>query len=175
VAVDGSYFKASNSRSSHISRTGLDKDLAKLDEQIAAYLVGMDEADAGDEGGTLSEGELAEKLVRLERLQQRRADKQAQRASLQSSGESQRCLTDRDARLLRKGGKTVVGYNVQIAVDDKHHLIAAHAVTSAGNDEGQLTPMAKQVKAALGVEHIEAVADAGYHTRAALKSSAEAG
>jgi transposase len=175
VAIDGSYFKASNSRSRHISRTGLDKDLAALDEQIAGYLLAMDEADAGDEGETLSEAALSEKLSRLEKLQARRAKKQGQRDSLEASGESQRCLSDRDARLLKKGSKTVIGYNVQIGVDDKHHLIAAHAVTSEGNDQGQLTPMAKQVKAALGVEEIEAVADAGYHTRDDLRLSAEAG
>jgi len=175
VAVDGSYFKASNSRSAHISVKGLDKDLAKLDAQIAGYLSALDEADKGDEGETLSEAALAEKLARLAALQQRQATKQAQRDSLQASGERQRCLTDSDARLLRKGGKTLVGYNVQIAVDDKHHLIAAHEVTTAGNDQGQLTPLARDVKAALGVEHIEAIADAGYHTRDDLKASAGCG
>lgn len=174
VAVDGSFFKASNSRARHISCTGLDKDLAKLDQQIAEYLAAMDEADQGDGGETLTEAELAGKLQRLETLQKRQAEKQAQRASLEASGESQRCLTDSDARLLRKRGKTVVGYNVQIAVDKKHHLIAAHEVTNAGNDQGQLTPVVKQAKAALKVEHIEAVADSGYHTRDDLKSSGEA-
>ena len=175
VAIDGSYFKASNSRSQHISRASLDKDLSKLDEQIAGYLASLDEADASDEGETLSEDELAEKLARLALLQQRQARKLSQRASLQSSGDTQRCLTDGDARLLRKGGKTVIGYNVQIAVDEKHHLIAAHEVTSEGNDQGQLTPIARDVKAALGVERIEAIADAGYYTRDDLKASAEHG
>lgn len=175
VAIDGSYFKASNSRSQHISRTQLDKDLARLDQQIADYLAAMDEADKGDTGETLTEAALSEKLQRLETLQKRQADKQAQRNSLEAAGESQRCLTDSDARLLKKGGKTVVGYNVQIAVDKKHHLIAAHEVTNAGNDQGQLTPLAKQAKAALNVELIEAVADSGYHTRDDLKSSGEAG
>lgn len=175
MAVDGSYFKASNNRTQHISRTQLDKDLVKLDQQIADYLAAMDDSDKGDSGEPLSEAELAEKLQRLNTLQKRQAVKQTQRDSLEAAGESQRCLTDPDARLLRKGGKTVIGYNVQIAVDKKHHLIAAHEVTNAGNDQGQLTPLAKQVKAALNVEHIEAVADAGYHTREDLKSSSEAG
>lgn len=175
VAIDGSYFKASNSRSQHISRTQLDKDLAKLDQQIADYLAAMDEADQGDSGEPLTEAALTEKLRRLETLQQHQTNKQAQRDSLEATGESQRCLTDSDARLLKKGGKTVVGYNVQIAVDKKHHLIAAHEVTNEGNDQGQLTPLAKQAKAALHVDHIKAVADAGYYTREDLKSSGEAG
>ena len=173
VAIDGSFFKASNSRNQHISRTQLDKDLAKLDQQIAEYLTAMDSADQGDSGESLTETALAEKLVRLETLQKRHAVKQSQRDSLEASGESQRCLTDSDVRLLRKGGKTVIGYNVQIAVDKKHHLIAAHDVTNEGNDQGQLTPLAKQAKAALDVEQIEAVADAGYFTHDDLKSCDE--
>ena len=28
----------------------------------------------------------------------------------------------------------MVGYNVQLAVDTKHHLIVAHDVTNVGND-----------------------------------------
>jgi hypothetical protein len=40
-----------------------------------------------------------------------------------------------------------VGYNVQTAVDTKHHLIAAHEVTNVGTDRAQPSPMAKKTKA----------------------------
>jgi hypothetical protein len=42
----------------------------------------------------------------------------------------------------------VVGYNVQVAVDTKHHLIVVHDVINVGNDRAPLARMAKQAKAA---------------------------
>ena len=35
-------------------------------------------------------------------------------------------------------GTGIVGYNVQTAVDTKHHLIVAHEVTNVGHDRTQL-------------------------------------
>jgi hypothetical protein len=47
-------------------------------------------------------------------------------------------------------------------VDDKHKLIVAAEATSAGNDIGQLAPMAEAAKSALGIKEAEVFADAGY-------------
>src|SRR5262249_42227436 len=73
-------------------------------------------------------------------------------------------LTDPDSRSMATSGRGsgVVGYNVQVAVDTEHHLIVAHEVTNNGSDRAQLANMAKQAKAALQVETLEAVADRGY-------------
>ena len=38
----------------------------------------------------------------------------------------------------------MVGYNVQTAVDTKHHMIVAHEVTNVVHDRDQLSPMAKK-------------------------------
>ena len=46
-------------------------------------------------------------------------------------------------------GSGVVGYNVQVAVDTKYHLIVTHEVTNVGSDRAQLAPMAKQTKTTL--------------------------
>jgi len=55
------------------------------------------------------------------------------------------------------------GYNVQTAVDDKHHLIIAHELTNVGNDRGQLSNMAHQARAEIGAESLTVVADRGYY------------
>jgi hypothetical protein len=54
-------------------------------------------------------------------------------------------------------GTGMVGYNVQTAVDAKHHLIVAHEVTNQGHDRTQLHNMASQAKEALDVEKLEVV------------------
>ena len=59
-------------------------------------------------------------------------------------------------------GSGVVGYNVQVAVDTKHHLIVAHEVTNDGTDRAQLANIACQAKVVLGVDELRAVADRGY-------------
>ncbi len=56
----------------------------------------------------------------------------------------------------------MVGYNVQSAVDIKHHLIVAHEVTDVGTDRAQLSSIAKKTKAALKTDKLDVVADRGY-------------
>ena len=47
-------------------------------------------------------------------------------------------------------GTGMVGYNVQAAVDAKHHLIVAHEVTNVGSDRAQLSTMAQAAREAMG-------------------------
>jgi hypothetical protein len=60
----------------------------------------------------------------------------------------------------REGG--IVDYNVQTAVDAKHHLIVAHEVTNEGVDRDQLSSMAQNAKEAIGAQDLTLVADRGY-------------
>ena len=72
-------------------------------------------------------------------------------------------------------GSDVVGYNVQVAVDTEHHLIVTHEVTNSGSDKAQLANMAKQAKAVLNSETLEAVADRGYFNSPEILECHEAG
>ena len=51
---------------------------------------------------------------------------------------------------------------MQVAVDTEHHLIVTHEVTNVGSDRSQLARVAKEAKAALQTDTLEAVADRGY-------------
>src|SRR3954469_8145386 len=86
-------------------------------------------------------------------------------------------LTDPDARSMATSGRGsgMVGYNVQSAVDTKHHLIVTHEVTNVGSDRSQLSRMTEQARAAIGSEVIEAVADRGYYSGEEIVACEQAG
>lgn len=82
---------------------------------------------------------------------------------LKTQPDGQLSKTDPDARSMATSGKGsgMVGYNVQVAVDAKHHLIVAHEVTNAGSDRAQLSPIAQAARDAMGRPRLRAVADRG--------------
>jgi hypothetical protein len=86
-------------------------------------------------------------------------------------------LIDPDARSMATIGRgsRVVGYNVQVAVDTKHHLIVTHEVTNVGNDRSLLAGVAKQTKNTLETESLDVVADRGYFNSAEILTCEEAG
>jgi transposase len=185
VAIDGAFFHGDASKASIVTRKRLAAELAALNRDIEAYNKELDSNDAAeaerspgsDAGGDARKdgsggGDLAQKVAAL---MAKRAQAQADLDRLDKSGETQLSRTDPDARLLAKSGQTVAGYNVQIAVDEKHKLIVASEVVNDGNDKGQLHEMATAAKEALGVEKIEAFADGGYYNAADLKACEDAG
>lgn len=99
------------------------------------------------------------------------------KADLMQREDPQISTTDPDARSMTSDGKTtgVVGYNVQAAVDTKHHLIVAHEVTNVGNDRGQLANMAGKAREAMGKAKFEAIADRGYFNGPQIKDCEDAG
>ncbi len=94
-----------------------------------------------------------------------------------ASPDQQISLTDPDSRSMATSGRGsgVVGYNVQVAVDTKHHLIVTHEVTNSGSDRAQLANVASQAKEVLGVDKLEAVADRGYFSGEEILACDKAG
>jgi transposase len=180
VAIDGAFFDGNASKASITTEKKLAERLAALERDIEAYgaaLATNDLAEAApgpaDPDGSGRTGEdVAQKITALI---EKRGKVQADLARLEASGETQLSRTDPDARRLSKSGQVVAGYNVQIAVDDKHKLIVASEVVNDGNDTGQLYKMAKTAKDELGVETLTALADTGYYNSNTLKDCEENG
>ena len=162
VAIDGSKFKAVNNRDRNFTKAKMKRRLQQIDESIERYLGQMASADrqeaevANDKTQRLEDkiAALKKEMERLKKLEVR----------MLQAPEQQISLTDPDARSMATSGRGtgMVGYNVQTAVDAKHHLIVAHEVTNVGHDRSQLFNMAEQAKQAIGTEVLEVVADRGY-------------
>jgi transposase len=132
VAIDGSKFKAVNNKRRNFTREKLNETLKAIDVKIEGYLHALDEA---DEAETDVQKPTAEALQeRIQQLRERKGHYEGLREAMEVSGESQVSLTDPDSRALPKSPKVDVGYNVQVAVDDKHKLLVIQEVTNAVTD-----------------------------------------
>jgi hypothetical protein len=69
----------------------------------------------------------------------------------------------------------LVGYNVQGAVDAKHHLLASLEVTNHCVDQGLLAEVAQAAKEQMQIEQAEVVADGGYFVAEDIKRCQEMG
>ena len=136
--------------------------MEQVEASIERYMAALETADR-------HEGEIAQtKSVRLTEkiaaLREQMRDFQALEIQVHVAPDQQISLTDPDARAMATNGKGtgMVGYNVQTAVDARHHLIVAHEVTNVGHDRDQLANMGALAKAEMGVESLDVLADRGY-------------
>jgi hypothetical protein len=122
-------------------------------------LAALDAADAAEPAQSpLSRADLETKIAAL----QEKRDWHAELLAQLDSDQTQISVTDPDARRMRTGQGSVVGYNAQAVVDHKNKLIVAEDVTHEETDLQQLSSMAKQAKANLNADTLDVVADTGY-------------
>jgi len=172
VAIDGSKFKAVNNRDRNFTRTKLKRRLEDIDKSIDRYLAQIESADRLEASIAKSKTEkLENKITKLKKEIERLNDIEVQ---LQATPDKQISLTDPDSRSMKSRGAGIVGYNVQTAVDPKHHLIIAHEVTNVGNDRAQLMNIATQAKEALASKTLAVVADRGYYNCEEIKACDDA-
>jgi transposase len=163
LAVDGSKFRAVNSKDNCYNAEILQKKLARIDEHIAEYLKQMDKSDRSEPDTKKLTSEQIKEAVR--ELSQRKGMYQEYLKELEESGETQLLLTDPEARRMHSKDGFHCCYNVQTAVDGGSHLIAEYEVTNHNTDQGLLKEVAESTKKALETETLEVVADKGYESR----------
>ena len=137
VAIDGSKFKAVNTRDRNFTQARcsagwrrLTRALPVISRSSTALIVRGSGTGGQDHPAQREDCDAA------------RRDSTPQRSEhlMMQTEDKQIWLTDPDARSMATSGRGsgMVGYNVQSAVDTRHHLIVAHEVTNVGSDRGQL-------------------------------------
>jgi transposase len=174
VAIDGSKFRACNSKRNNYSMKKLDRNIKYIDEKIANY---MQELDDGDLVETCDRKPSAQEIEkRVQELKNRKKKYETYQKQLDTSEKNEISTTDPDARLMCNNNNNVdVSYNVQTTVDAKHKLIADFKVTQKPNDLGELDNMALRAKKLFGGKDFEALADKGYYKAGDLKKCVENG
>jgi transposase len=176
VAIDGSKFKAVNSRDNCFTQAKIKYRMKQVEDSINQYLAALDLADKQEFSGPPEKRvRLTEKIEDLKKQMQRLKELDEQ---LQESPDKQVVLTDPDARFMAtsQSGAGMVAYNVQTAVDTKHHLIVAHEVTNIASDRGQLASMAQEARGAMGAsDEFTVLADRGYFKSEDILTCDEAG
>ncbi len=173
VAIDGSKFKAVNNRDRNFTSAKLQRRMEEIESSINGYLAALDTADRQEPAVAQAKtARLQDKIAALKAQMQALKEIEVR---LNETADKQISLTDPDARSMKTRGTGMVGYNVQTAVDAKHHLIVAHEVTNVGIDRDQLSAMATLARSAMGVQDLTAVADRGYFKSEEILACHEAG
>lgn len=163
VAIDGSKFKAVNSKDRNFTEKKLKERITRLDTKIDEYLKQLDEQDAlEDEADTPKTAEEIHEIIAS--LQERKTRYEGYAKELKEAGETQKSLTDPDSRLMMANGKMDVCYNVQTAVDSGNKMIVDYEVTNCAQDKNQMAVMAKKAADILDMEELTVTADAGYNS-----------
>lgn len=171
-AIDGSKFRANNSRRKNITKGKLEKQIGYYEKQAEEYMKVLDEEDKKEENNNdkvkASKDEIKEKI---EKAKKRIKELEEEKVDIEENGE--KSLTDPDSRhMMSSNNGTDVSHNVQIAVDSKNDLVVTVDVTSSPADQGQLYTVASKTKKILGVKNITVIADKGYYTGEDLRRCA---
>jgi len=168
IAVDGSKFRACNSKRNNYNDKKIKRHLKYIDEKISNYLKELDSNDQEEADTHIPSAEEIKK--RIEELKKRKAKYQAMQKEMKEKKIDEISTTDPDARLMKVNNNGAdVCYNVQTAVDQKNKLVVDYDVINNAADQGNLYEMAKKAKETLGVEEIKALDDKGYYSTLDLK------
>lgn len=190
VAIDGSKFKANNSRKKSYTKNKVKKMLKHYEEVANKYIELLSENDnKEDQTTTYSKEEIQEKL---KKAKQRIEELTEMGEEIEKNGEIS--ITDPDAKhMMANNNGTDISHNVQIAVDNKNHLVIAVDVVSSPADQTQLHNMSSKAVENLGLkeennsnespkkknikeedkEILTVIADKGYYSGEELKKCKE--
>ncbi len=175
VAIDGSKFKAVNSGDKNFTPTRMKRRVERVEKHITRYLGELEEADQTTPPPSKDDREgLKKKLSKMQREMQRL---KILEHDMMNHPDKQISLTDPDARSMASTRRNsgAVCYNVQTAVDTKHHLIVAHEVTNRVTDRAELFKMSKLARKEMKKKNLTVLADRGYFSSLQILACQRAG
>ncbi len=176
VAVDGSKFRAVNSKDRNFNRAKLADRLKSVEKSIDRYLKELDENDAKEAENPGLPSSVPNLKEKIERMKERQRRYRGLLSQLEAAGATEISLTDPDSRLMKgNNDRMEVAYNTQIAVEATSKLIVAYDVDNRASDHHQLAAMSSRAQEALGGQPLRVVADRGYYDGEQVRQCVEKG
>lgn len=163
ASVDGSKFRAVNSKNANFTKNKLDDRIRWLNAHTDEYLRILEEMDEQEDMEETPE-QLTREVIeaKLEEARERLKRYESYQKLMEETGASQLSLTDADARLMKDKDGFSVSYNPQTAVDSETHIIRNFNMTNQVTDHGQLMPTMEGIREESTDGVIDVVADKGY-------------
>jgi transposase len=174
IAIDGSKFKAVNSKKNNYNQKKIDKHYQFINDKTEKYLQQLDELDKQEQITDKDELQIKKEKIAegLAKLKERTIKYDTLQEKLNNTDDKQISITDPDSRSIIIVKNIVeLAYNTQNAVDDKHNLIV-HTEATNTNDGKALHKAAIQAKENLQLQKADTImvlGDKGYHTGAELQ------
>jgi transposase len=172
VAQDGVRVRAGAGAASYRRRPTLERFLAEAEAQVAALKAELDDDPAATSRRIAAARERAatERASRVRRALEHLPELEAaRRRRAKPVIDARASTTDPEAKVMKMAdGGYRPAYNVQFAADTKSQVIVGLDVTPAGNDQGQLSPMVRQLRGRYGRAPDALLADAGFLTTAEI-------
>ena len=173
IAVDGSKFKAVNSKKNNYNQKKIDRYQQFIADKTIKYLEELDELDkqenTTDDGLAIKKEKIAQGLAKLK---ERTIKYDTLQQQLNNTTDKQISTTDTDSgSIIIVKNIVEVAYNIQNAVDGKHNLIV-HTQATNSNDGKALHTAALQAKQNVQLQKEDSImllAGKGYHTGAELQ------
>jgi transposase len=176
VAQDGMRVRAGAGAASYRRRTTLERFLAEAETQVAALKAELDDDPAATSRRVAAARERAatERASRVRRALERLAELEAAKRRTGKPVDGARSsTTDPEATVMKMAdGGFRPAYNVQFAADTRSQVIVGLDVSTAGTDQGQLTPMVRQLRQRYGRDPAALLADAGFQKVAEIEELA---
>lgn len=174
VAIDGSKFRASNSKKNSYSAKKIKRHIKYIDEKIEQYMEEIEEEDQSDEN--IHRPTAQEINNHIQELESRKTEFEEKLQTIEQGDITEISTVDPDSRLMSFNNNGIgPGYNVQTVVDGKSKIIMDFDVINNPTDHGQLSKMANKAQEILNAEELHVLADKGYYSAKELKACEEAG
>jgi len=182
VAVDGSKFRAQNSKKNNYNEKKVNQHLDYINKQTQQYLDDLDQLDQLEDLEEENESkleqriEIAQKLDHLAQRKNKYDDLKQKVEQAREQGQSQVSTTDPDARALPKKMNIVeVSYNVVSAAEMKNKLITNFNVSNESDTYALADAAidAREVLEKKEEESLTVLADKGFDTGKELKRCAQ--